>query len=264
MSSELDQAAPQLRLEKQGGVATLWIDHPTRLNAMTFDMWAGLPALLAEAQEDATVRVLVLRGAGDKAFSAGADISQFGERRSTEAGVKLWNETVQASVACLARFPKPVVALIQGICFGGGVGLALHCDLRYALPQARFSIPAARLGVAYYPGWLQRLTALVGPAVAKEIMFTAGRYDAAQAQAMGLINGVLEEARILEVVHSVAQLAPLSHAASKLAIEAAAQPAGWYGQAQCEAAVLACFRSQDYKEGQAAFRDKRPPVFAGR
>jgi enoyl-CoA hydratase len=209
------------------------------------------------------VRVLVLRGVGDKAFSSGADISQFGERRSTDEGVKLWNDTVQAGVARLAAFPKPVVALIQGYCFGGGCGLALHCDLRYAMQDAHFSIPAARLGVGYYPTWLQRLAALVGPAVAKEIMFTARRYDARQALAAGLINGVVSEADALATVQAIAGLAPLSHRASKMAIDDAFVP-GLYGQEQCEDAVLACFRSEDYKEGQAAFRDKRPASFDGR
>jgi len=256
--------APALRLDRQGAVATLWIDHPTRLNAMTFDMWASIPALMDEVERDGDVRVLVLRGAGPKAFSSGADISQFGERRSTEEGVRLWNDTVQASVARLAALPKPTVALVGGYCFGGGVGLALHCDLRYALEDARFSIPAARLGVAYYPGWLGRLAALVGPAVAKEIMFTARRYDAGQALAAGLVNAVVAgEDEAMAAVRAIAGLAPLTHRASKMAIDEAALP-GLHGLARCEAAVLDCFRSEDYKEGQAAFRDKRPASFRGR
>lgn len=263
MSSEQLEHTPVLRLDKQGAVATLWIDHPTRLNAMTFDMWASIPALLDEVGRDEKLRVLVLRGAGDKAFSSGADISQFGERRSTEEGVNLWNNTVQASVARLSVFPKPVVALIKGYCFGGGVGLALHCDLRYAMEDARFSIPAARLGVGYYPSWLRRLASLVGPAIAKEIMFTARRYDARQALAVGLVNAVVSEADALAAVQTIADLAPLSHQASKWAIDEAGLP-GLYGPDQCEAAVLACFRSEDYKEGQAAFRDRRPASFHGR
>jgi enoyl-CoA hydratase/carnithine racemase len=263
MSSEHTDRTPELRLEKQGATATLWIDHPTRLNAMNFDMWASIPRFLDELQTDDRIRVLVLRGAGGKAFSSGADISQFGERRSTEEGVRLWNSTVESSVARLAAFPKPVVALIQGVCFGGGMGLALHCDLRYALEGASFSIPAARLGVAYYPSWLQRLTALVGPAVAKEIMFTARRYDTSQAQAAGLINTVVSEAEAMDAIARIASLAPLTHRASKMAIDEAARP-GLYGAQPCEDAVLACFRSEDYKEGRAAFGEKRPPSFQGR
>ena len=257
------EETPVLRYRKENQVATLSIDNSARLNAMTFEMWKSLPDFLGQVESDPEVRVLVLRGAGDKAFSSGADISQFGARRSTEEGVKLWNTTVSDGVAQLAAFPKPVVGLIRGICFGGGVGLALHCDLRFAIDDASFSIPAARLGVGYYPTWLRRLSALVGPAVAKEIMFTARRYNAQQAQAVGLINGICTEDEALNIVQKISGLAPLSHKAAKLAIDEAVNP-GSYGLERCEQALGACFASQDYIEGQAAFRDKRPAVFSGR
>lgn len=260
MSSE---HTPTLRYQKDGGVATLSIDHPTRHNAMTFDMWVALPGLIEKADADPDVRVLVLRGAGEKAFSSGSDISQFGERRSTEAGVKLWNDTVVAAADRLVRLSKPSVALIRGLCFGGGVGLSLHCDLRFATSDATFSIPAAKLGVGYYPAWLKRLSSLVGPAIAKEIMFTARRYDAAQALKVGLINDVRDEAETVELAARMASLAPLSLRASKMAIDDAVEP-GKYGDDACQQALRTCFASQDYKEGQAAFRDKRPPTFTGR
>ena len=226
-------------------------------------MWKSLPEHLAEIGTDPDLRVLVLRGGDSKAFSAGADISQFGERRSTEEGVRLWNDTVQQGVAKLAEFPKPVVALISGICFGGGFGLALHCDLRYVVGEAGFAIPAAKLGVGYYPSWLRRLTFLVGPARAKEIMFTARRYDQAEALNLGLINGVIDEAQAQDIVKKIGGLAPLSHRASKMAIEDVVMP-GIYGAQACEEAVLDCFRSDDYKEGRAAFEEKRPAEFKGR
>lgn len=254
---------PALQLEKQGAHATLWIDHPTRRNALTFEMWASIPERLAEAGADPDIRVLILRGKGDQAFCAGADISQFGDRRSTEEGVRLWNSTVQASVDRLAAFPKPVVALISGYCFGGGVGLAMHCDMRYVIGEASFSIPAARLGLAYYPVWLQRLVSLVGPSVAKEIMFTAGRYTADEARSVGLIDAILTEEAAMERVAAIASLAPMTHYASKLAIDAAAMH-GTIGARQCEEAVMACFRSDDYQEGQRAFAQKRPADFRGR
>ena len=260
MSSE--EYTPCLRLQKNGSVATLTIEHPKRLNAMSFEMWASLPEFLKEVAADPELRVLVLRGGDGKAFSSGADISQFGERRSTEEGVRLWNSTVQDSVAQLAAFPKPVVALISGICYGGGFGLALHCDLRYVVGEAAFAIPAAKLGIGYYPSWLRRLTALVGPASAKEIMFTSRRYDQAQALRVGLINDVLDEAAAQELVERIGGLAPLSHRASKMAIEEVVMP-GLYGAEACENAVLDCFRSEDYKEGRAAFQEKRPARFKG-
>ncbi len=257
------EETPALRYQKQNQIATLSIDNPARLNAMTFEMWKSLPDFLEQAKSDPEVGVLVLRGAGDKAFSSGADISQFGARRSTEEGVKLWNTTVSEGVAQLAAFPKPVVGLIRGFCFGGGVGLALHCDLRFVIDDASFSIPAARLGVGYYPMWLHRLSALVGPAVAKEIMFTARRYNSEQALAVGLINGIYNEDEALDIVRKISKLAPLSHTASKLAIDEAVIP-GSYGLERCEQALSACFSSQDSIEGPAAFRDKRPAVFSGR
>ncbi|MFC3340049.1 enoyl-CoA hydratase-related protein [Paracandidimonas soli] len=260
MSSE--EYVPSLRLQRDARVATLTIAHPRRLNAMTFEMWESIPRFLKEVAEDPELRVLVLRGGDEKAFSSGADISQFGERRSTEEGVRLWNSTVQASVAQLAEFPKPVVALISGICYGGGFGLALHCDLRYVVGEAAFAIPAAKLGIGYYPSWLRRLTALVGPAAAKEIMFASRRYDQAQALRLGLINDVLDEAAACDMVERIGGLAPLSHRASKMAIEEAVVP-GAYGTQACEDAVLECFHSEDYKEGRAAFQEKRPALFKG-
>ncbi|MEI2415923.1 enoyl-CoA hydratase [Orrella sp. JC864] len=257
MSSE-----PTLHYGVQDGVATLRIDHPARHNAMTFQMWQRLPALAAQAQDDPAVRVLLLRGTGGKAFCSGSDISQFGERRSTPEGIALWNGTVVQAVDALARVAKPTVALIEGLCMGGGMGLALHCDLRFATEDASFAIPAAKLGVAYYPSWLRRLSALAGPAVAKELMFTARRYDARQALSIGLVNAADGVEAALERVARMAALAPLSQAASKMAIDEAVAP-GTHGEQACQQALERCFASDDYKEGQAAFQAKRPPVFVG-
>jgi len=260
MSSE--EYVPHLRLRKQGHVATLAIVHPRRLNAMTFEMWASLPVLLKDVADDPALRVLVLRGGNDNAFSSGADISQFGERRSTAEGVRLWNTTVEAGVAQLTTFLKPVVAVISGVCYGGGFGLALHCDLRYVVGEAFFAIPAAKLGIGYYPSWLRRLTALVGPATAKEMMFASRRYDQTQAVRLGLVNDSLDESALQDRIARIGSLAPLSHRASKMAIEEAVVP-GAYGVRACEEAVRDCFHSEDYKEGRAAFQEKRPACFKG-
>lgn len=264
MSSDVITAehTPVIHYAVDNGVATLTIDHPTRHNAMTFDMWVLLPQLIERADEDPAVRVVVLRGAGGKAFSSGSDISQFGERRSTEEGITLWNNTVVKAVARLAALRKPSIAMVDGLCFGGGMGLALHCDMRFATPASSFAIPAAKLGVAYYPDWLRRLSALVGPAVAKELMYTARRYDAQQALAVGLINDVRALADTEAMAAKMAGLSPLSHIASKMAIDEAVNP-GLHGLEACQQALRACFASEDYKEGQAAFRDKRPPAFTG-
>lgn len=251
-----------MRAEVNAAVGTLLIDNKVRHNALSFDMWAALPALLQRLDDDNAVRVIVLQGAGDKAFASGSDISQFGERRSTPQGVALYNATVDAAVAALAAVRKPTVAKINGYCFGGGVALALHCDIRYATTTSTFSIPAGKVGVGYNALWLQRLAGLVGPGNAKEIMFTAARYDARQAERMGLVNQILDMSEMDERIQTIASLAPLTHRASKLAIDTAVRSAT-EGLEQCQAAIMQCFMSQDYVEGRTAFEEKRTPNFVG-
>lgn len=262
MSSE-SQAAGVIRSHRDGAVGHVVIDNVVKHNAMSFDMWTSLPDHLAQLDDDPDVRVIVLQGAGDRAFASGSDISQFGERRNTPEGVALYNLTVDRAVAAIGSVRKPTVARIQGYCFGGGVGMALHCDLRYATPDATFSIPAGKVGVGYHELWLHRLAWLVGPANAKEIMFTARRYDAENAMRIGLINNLLDEAGVTELVTNMAKLAPLTALSSKLSIETAIAPSE-HGRAACQASIMRCFESQDYIEGRNAFTDKRTPVFSGR
>jgi enoyl-CoA hydratase/carnithine racemase len=257
MSSE-----PRLHSHVERGIGTLTIDNVDKHNALSFEMWHSMPALVQALDDDPAVRVIVLRGAGAKAFAAGSDISQFGERRNTPEGVALYNTTVDRAVASVARARKPTVAWVQGYCFGGGVALALHCDLRLAAERAQFSIPAARLGVGYNHLWMQRLTWTVGPAKAKEILFTARRYDAAAALQMGLVNQVCDDAQCQALLDEMGALAPLSLMAAKAAIDAAIA-AGPYDPAAAQAAIRRCFESSDYVEGRNAFGEKRPPTFSG-
>jgi enoyl-CoA hydratase/carnithine racemase len=252
-----------IRCERSGAIGQLVIDNQSKHNALSFDMWDSLPGLLRELDEDPEVRVIVLEGAGTRAFAAGSDISQFGERRNTPEGVALYNRTVEAAVAAVGAVRKPTVARVRGYCFGGGLALALHCDLRYASANASFSIPAARLAIAYQFSWLQRLAWLVGPAHAKEILFTAGRYDATQAVRMGLVNQILDDDETSAMLDTIASLAPLTHRASKLSIDMATAHAG-AGREICEEAIMRCFDSQDYVEGRTAFTEKRTPEFKGR
>lgn len=262
MSSD-HPADSAIRSHREGAIGHVVIDNLVKHNAMSFDMWESLPGHLAALDDDPEVRVIVVQGAGNRAFASGSDISQFGERRNTPEGVALYNATVDRAVASLGAVRKPTVARIQGYCFGGGVGLALHCDLRYATPDATFCIPAGKVGVGYHELWLQRLTWLVGPANAKEIMFTARRYDADEAVRIGLVNRLLDESEVTALVDGMAKLAPLTARSSKVSIETAIAPSE-AGRAACQASILRCFDSQDYIEGRNAFTEKRTPTFVGR
>jgi enoyl-CoA hydratase len=256
----------RLRVEREGPVGWLVLDNPARLNALSAAMWAAIPPAVAAFAADATVRCIVLRGAGEKAFSVGADISEFAQKRDSQAQVAAYEATNQAAYRALATVPKPVIALIHGHCVGGGLAVALACDLRYADETSRFAIPAARLGLGYGAAGTRRLVATVGPAAAREILFSARRYDAPQALALGLVNGVQPAAALDGFVRDLAQElaanAPLTIAAAKAMIAALAGGEG--DLAGAEAAVARCMTSADYAEGRRAFLEKRPPRFTGR
>lgn len=262
VTSSPDAYASCIKASRNGPVGTLTLDNLPKHNAMSFDMWQDLPLRLRELDEDPEIRVIVLQGAGEKAFASGSDISQFGERRNTPEGVALYNGTVERAVAALAAVRKPTIARIRGYCFGGGVGMALHCDLRYATPDATFCIPAGKVGVGYNETWLQRLAWLVGPANAKEIMLTARRYKADEALRIGLINDIADDAQVEQTLQTIAGLAPLTHLASKLAIDTATAVSE-RGREACQQAIRACFASKDYIEGRDAFTQKRTPRFTG-
>ncbi|MVW70748.1 enoyl-CoA hydratase-related protein [Bordetella sp. 15P40C-2] len=253
----------RIRIEVDQHLGRVIIDHTVKHNALTFDMWQSLPGLLDELENHDGIRVILFEGAGDRAFAAGSDISQFGEKRDSEKNVRLYNATVERAMHRIGAVRKPTIAFINGYCFGGGVAIALHCDMRYGLEQAQFCIPAGKVGVGYHELWLHRLTQLVGPANAKEIMFTARRYSATEACAMGLINRIQSREDTIALAHTIAGLAPLTHRASKLAIETSASPETRDWQA-CKDAIFDCFRSGDYIEGREAFTAKRAPVFHGK
>jgi len=261
MSSEARPGRIHAAVEQHLGRVV--IDHPAKHNALTFDMWQSLPGLLDELESRDDVRAIVFEGAGDRAFASGSDISQFGEQRDTEDNVRRYNATVERAIGRIGAVRKPTLAFINGYCFGGGVAIALHCDMRYGNEQAKFCIPAGKVGVGYHELWLHRLAQLGGPAHAKEIMFTARRYTAEEARQMGLINRIQSREETLDIARTIAGLAPLTHRASKLAIETSTAPDGRDWQA-CKDAILDCFRSADYVEGREAFTGKRTPVFRGK
>lgn len=256
-----------MRLEVDGAIGWLIFDHEARRNAMTLNMWNAVPALCAQLEADPKVRVVVLRGAGERAFVAGADISQFNDERTPEkAGA--YNEANGAAYGAISELTKPVIAMIHGFCIGGGLAIALCADIRYVADDARLALPPAKLGIGYAADGIGGLVDLVGPAVAKEIVYTADLADADQALAWGLVNRVVAKASLESFVReqcaTMASRAPLSQAAAKLAIDdyLRAEP-DKKGDA-VQAAITRCMDSDDYKEGVAAFLAKRPPNFEGR
>lgn len=257
-----------LLLHRDPPLAWLVFNRPERRNAISLEMWRLLPELVAQVAEDPEVRVLVIRGAGEEAFISGADISQFGEVRSGPTAAAEYDRATGAALAAIATLEKPVVAMIHGFCFGGGCSVAVMCDLRLCADDARFCIPAARLGIAYpVERGVERLVQVVGAAHATEILLTARVYDATEAYHMGLVNRVLPKAELesytREYALALAENAPLSVAAHKVFVRESCKPATLRDSEKLRTLSTRCFASADYREGVAAFLEKRRPRFQG-
>jgi enoyl-CoA hydratase/carnithine racemase len=249
------------------GVGHLVFNNPEKRNAVSLEMWQAVEAVLEDFAADREVRVVVLSGAGDKAFVSGADISKFEDERASAEAVSAYNATTARMYAKLNDFPKPTIAEITGVCVGGGTALAVCCDLRICGQSSRFGIPAARLGLGYgFPG-LQRLVNLIGPAFAKEMFFTARLFSAAEAYDMGLVNRVLPDDEVAGYVADYARTitgnAPLTVSSVKAIVGEVLKDPAARDLARCEELVRACFASRDYVEGRQAFMEKRPPRFIG-
>ena len=253
----------RLRFESDGTIGRMVFDNTSRRNAINAEMWRAIPEAMSQFEADSDIRCVILRGEGETAFAAGADISEFEKNRSSGEQVRVYEAAVDAAHAAIQSSAMPVIALIHGFCVGGGLATALSCDLRYADASARFAIPAARLGLGYGVHGNNRLAATAGHAAAREIMYTARLYDAQEALAMGLVNRVIPDTELDEYVEHVALTiaanAPLTVAASKIAFESLIAAHGDYSVA--EAAIDVCMKSDDYVEGRRAFMEKRKPQF---
>ncbi|MEM9781137.1 MAG: enoyl-CoA hydratase [Pseudomonadota bacterium] len=253
--------------ERDGAIARIIFNQPEKRNAVSLEMWEAVEALLDAYAADPTVRILILSGAGGKAFVSGADISKFESERATKEGVAHYNAATKRCYDKVASFPKPVIAQIDGFCVGGGVALAVCCDIRICGENSQFAIPAAKLGLGYGYDGIKRLVNVVGPAFAKEIFFTARRFDAEEARIMGLVNRVVPADDVAATAEALAETiaanAPMTVNSVKFVIGEAVKDRAEADLDACAAKVTACFESQDYIEGRRAFMEKRKPNFIG-
>ena len=268
--STMSYESPTERVQTWLDASTLHIrfNNPARHNALSVDMWEAVPALLSLAESDDRVRLVVFSGAGEKAFVSGADISQFEDMRAAQEAVTRYEAMAENALMSIYRFSKPTLSCIRGFCIGGGVNVAISCDLRIASTDSVFSIPAARLGLGYRYSAMKNLVDLVGPGAAKDIFFTARKIDAHEAKSMGLISRLCEPgqlpALLAEYTSAMAANAPLTVRAGKAIMAEVLKPSPDLDMDLCRQLIRGCFESADYAEGRKAFMEKRKPVFIGK
>jgi enoyl-CoA hydratase len=260
-------ATENMLAEIDGSIGWMTFNKPGRRNAVSLDMWETIPAILDRFELDPAVRVVVLKGAGDQAFVSGADISQFEKARSSPETNAHYEQISEEAGRRLAAFPKPTIAMIRGFCIGGGLAIAIGCDIRIANEGARFGIPAARLGLGYAATGVKQLMELVGPSFTKEIFFTARHFSATEALEMGLVNRVVADGALEDYTRqycaTISDNAPMTTYALKRTVGELVR-----GEkadlVACDQLVKACFESEDFIEGRRAFMEKRRPMFLGR
>ena len=250
------------------GIGIVTFNNPDKRNAMSLDMWEGLGHALIELRDDPDVRVVILVGAGDKAFVSGADISQFEKNRHNAEASEEYSKKSAAQRALLADYPKPTIACIRGFCLGGGMQVAMLADIRFASENSQFGIPAAKLGIAYGYDGLKHLVSLVGPSWARLLMYTGMRIDSAEALRIGLVDRVVSDADLwsatLDIARTISGNAPLAIKAAKLTIAQVLKDPDQRDMDAIKAIGTACMDSADFREGRQAFMEKRKPRFMGR
>jgi enoyl-CoA hydratase/carnithine racemase len=267
-SAETSHADGKILQSVSDGIGVITFNNPDKRNAMSLEMWEGLGRALVELRDNPDVRVVILAGAGDKAFVSGADISQFEKTRHNAAASEEYSKRSEAQRALLASYPKPTIACIRGFCLGGGMQVAMLTDIRIASDNSQFGIPAAKLGIAYGYDGLKHLVSLVGPSWARLIMYTGMRIEAAEALRIGLVDRVLPGAELrdatMEIARTISGNAPLAIKAAKITIAEVLKDESKRDMDAIKAIGMACMDSEDFREGRTAFMEKRKPQFKGK
>jgi enoyl-CoA hydratase len=266
--AEKSFADGKILMSVSDGVGVVTFNNPAKRNAMSIEMWEGLGSALIELRDDPDIRVVIMTGAGDKAFMSGADISQFEKNRHNAQASEEYSRRSDATRALLADYSKPTIACIRGFCLGGGMQMAMAADIRLASDNSQFGIPAAKLGIAYGYNGLNQLVSLVGPSWARLLLYTGTRIDSAEACRIGLVDRVLPDAELwdatTEIARTISGNAPLAIKAAKITIAQVLKDPDQRDKKAIKDIGTACMDSEDFREGRRAFMEKRKPNFTGR